>query len=54
MFLLSLSVHMTSIFILCLVHVLHKRENITEVSFFDIIKNVDTQKCITMTLSDNE
>ena len=30
MFLISLSVHMTSIFVLCLIHVLHKRENLTE------------------------
>ena len=29
-FLISLSVHMTSIFVLCLIHVLHKRENLTE------------------------
>ena len=31
MFLISLSVHMTSIFVLCLIHVLHKKETLTEV-----------------------
>ena len=30
MFLLSLSTHMTTIFIMCLVHVLHKRDSLTE------------------------
>eukprot|EP00095_Tigriopus_kingsejongensis_P007921 maker-scaffold1210_size55525-snap-gene-0.22 protein:Tk07921 transcript:maker-scaffold1210_size55525-snap-gene-0.22-mRNA-1 annotation:"palmitoyltransferase zdhhc5" len=30
MFLISLSVHMTSIFILCLIHVLHNRDRLTE------------------------
>ena len=30
MFLISLSIHMTSIFILCLIHVLHNRDNLTE------------------------
>jgi hypothetical protein len=32
MFLISLSIHMTSIFVLCLVHVLHKKDTLTEVS----------------------
>jgi palmitoyltransferase len=31
MFLISLSIHMTSIFILCLIHVLFNRNNLTEV-----------------------
>ena len=31
MFLLSLSTHMTAIFILCLIHVIHKKETLTEV-----------------------
>ncbi len=31
MFLISLSVHMTSIFVLCLIHVLHNRDNLSEV-----------------------
>ena len=31
MFLISLSLHMTSIFILCLVHVLHKKEDLSQV-----------------------
>jgi hypothetical protein len=32
MFLISLSLHMTSIFIFCLIHVLHRKDHLFEVS----------------------
>ena len=34
MFLISLSVHMTSIFVLALIHVIHNKQNLTRVSIF--------------------
>ena len=39
MFLISLSLHMTSIFILSLVHVLHMKENLAEVGFNPLVSN---------------
>ena len=34
MFLISLTLHMIGIFVLCLIHVLHHKEQLTEVSYY--------------------